>query len=58
MEDESETAIDHPGRLCNAIVGIIDELEKNDLIGSERADELRSEVYRSADIDENEDEMS
>jgi hypothetical protein len=50
MEDEPRTRIDHPEQLCNAIVGLIDELEDSDLIGAERASELRSEVYRSIDI--------
>lgn len=49
MEDESETRINHPERLCDAIVGIIDELENGDIIGEERASELRSEIYRSVD---------
>jgi hypothetical protein len=50
MEDESETRIDHPERLCNAIIEIIDELENGDIIGEERASELRSEIYLSVDI--------
>jgi hypothetical protein len=47
MEDESKTHIDHPEKLCDAIVALIDELEEGGLIEEERASELRSEVYLS-----------
>jgi hypothetical protein len=49
MEDDSDTRIDHPEKLCDTIVVIIDELENGDIIGEERASELRSEIYRSID---------
>lgn len=47
MEDEPRAHIDHPEKLCDVIVELIDELEDGDLIGEERASELRSEVYLS-----------
>lgn len=49
MEDDSDTRIDHPEKLCDAIVGIIDELENSNIIAEERASELRSDIYRSID---------
>ncbi|SEV85750.1 hypothetical protein [Natrinema salifodinae] len=52
MEDKPDARIDRPERLCDAIVGIIDELEDSDIIDDERASELRSEIYRSIDIPE------
>ena len=50
MDDDPETRIDHPERLCNAIVGIIDDLEDEELLDEERASYLRSEIYRSIDV--------
>jgi hypothetical protein len=47
MEDEPKTRINHPKKLCDAIVGLIDELEDDGLLGAERAAELRSEIYLS-----------
>lgn len=52
MDDKDETNIDHPERLCNAIISIIDELESSNTIEETRAAELRSEIYRSIDIPE------
>jgi hypothetical protein len=49
MEDDSDTRIDHPEKLCDTIVIIIDELENGNIIGEEQASELRSEIYRSID---------
>ncbi|MDF9747903.1 hypothetical protein [Natrinema salsiterrestre] len=54
MGDESETRIDNPEQLCDAIVEIVDELEDNEIIGKERASKLRSKIYRSVDISEEE----
>ncbi|WP_323172242.1 hypothetical protein [Natrialba sp. PRR66] len=50
--DDSEVRIDHPERLCDAIIGILDELEAEAVIDEERAAELRSEIYRSVDTTE------
>lgn len=47
MSSEPETRIDHPERLCDAIVGILEELEQEGIIEEERASELRSQIYRS-----------
>lgn len=52
MDDEPKPRIDHPERLCDAIVGLIDELEESGAIGEKRASELRSDVYRSIDTPE------
>lgn len=52
MDDDSAPRIDHPDRLCNAVIGIVDDLEKGDVIDDERAAELRSEVYRAIDVPE------
>jgi hypothetical protein len=49
MEDDSDTRINHPEKLCDTIVGIIDELENGNIIGEEQASEFRSEIYRSID---------
>lgn len=52
MEDQPNTHIDHPVQLCDAIAGVIDELEDEGIIDDDRASELRSQVYRSVDIPE------
>ncbi|UHQ98647.1 hypothetical protein HYG81_21995 (plasmid) [Natrinema zhouii] len=52
MEDQSKTGIDHPEQLCEAIAGIIDELENKEIIEEDRASELRSQVYRSVETPE------
>ncbi|WP_165874790.1 hypothetical protein [Natrarchaeobius oligotrophus] len=52
MDDEPDTRIDHPKRLCDAIVELIDEIEESEVIGEEKASELRSEIYRSIDVAE------
>lgn len=50
--DDPKTRIDHPERLRDAIVGLIDDLEESGTIGEQRASELRSEIYRSIDTPE------
>ena len=51
MTDDSETTrIDHPEQLCDAIVGLIDDLEEGEILDEERASQLRSEIYRSIDV--------
>lgn len=52
MEDDAAPRIDHPERLCNAVIGIVDDLEESDVIDDERAAELRSEVYRAVEFPE------
>lgn len=50
MDDDSQARLDHPERLCDAIVELIDELEDDEILDRERASELRSEIYRSINI--------
>lgn len=50
MTDDSEARIDHPERLCDAIVGLIDDLEEGGMLDEDRASHLRSEIYRSIDV--------
>lgn len=52
MEDEPQVRIDKPEQLCDAVAEIVDELEESEMIGEERASELRSKIYRSIDIPE------
>lgn len=52
MEDQPKTGIDHPEQLCEAIAGIIDDLEDKDIIEKDRASKLRSQVYRSVETPE------
>lgn len=52
MEDQPNTRIDHPEQLCEAIVGIVDELEDEDIIEGDQASQLRSQIYRAVDIAE------
>lgn len=47
MCDEPDTRIDHPERLCHAIVAVLEELQQEEIIEEERASELRSQIYRS-----------
>ncbi|WP_169331122.1 hypothetical protein [Natronorubrum bangense] len=52
MEDQPNIRIDHPEKLCDAISGIVDELEDENIIEEDRASELRSQIYRSMDTPE------
>ncbi|GAB3674937.1 hypothetical protein [Halopiger thermotolerans] len=52
MDDTPESRIDRPELLCDAIVGLIDDLEDDGILDEDRASELRSEIYRSIDVPE------
>jgi hypothetical protein len=47
-----------PKKLCDARVGLIDELEDGDLIGAERASELHSEIYQPITTPNGQSEMT
>ncbi|RKD95033.1 hypothetical protein [Halopiger aswanensis] len=52
MDDNGDARIDRPELLCDAIVGLVDDLESDGTLSEERASELRSDIYRSIDVPE------
>ncbi|AEH38885.1 hypothetical protein [Halopiger xanaduensis] len=54
MDDNQDARIDRPELLCDAIVGLIDDLEADEILDEDRASELRSDIYRSIDVPEEE----